>query len=230
MQTTSVSGSTAASTASWICLAIAWICFIVPIPGIGLLIGWPLNLVAFILAIVAMAKRGAMSGLLQLLASLVVSPIVYFIGLAIFGAALSTAVEADRMTRDSSAPSAIAGQASDDGPNPNAEPTDAIHAGAIEISAAELFAAYEANEIAADSRYKGKPVKVSGTIEQIVSDTFDDAVVQLQAGGFMEQVHARGLHNEAAARLSKGQRINLLCKGGGEVIGFPLLEDCSIAE
>jgi hypothetical protein len=230
MQATSDSGSTAASTASWVCLVIGWICFIVPIPGIGLLIGWPLNLVAFILAIVAMAKRGAMSGLLQLLASLIVSPIVYFIGLAIFGAALTTAAEADKMTGDASTPSVLSSQASDGVSDAAAQPADAIRADAIEISATELFAAYKANEIAADSRYKGKPVKVSGTIEEITSDAFDDAIVQLQAGGFMEQVHASGLSNEAAAQLSKGQRITLLCKGGGEVIGFPLLEDCSIAE
>jgi len=34
------------------CLVIAWVTFLVPIPGIGLFIAWPLNLVAFILAIV----------------------------------------------------------------------------------------------------------------------------------------------------------------------------------
>jgi len=88
MNTLAVSQPSAASKAAWICLAIAWVCFVVPIPGIGLVVGWPLNLVAFILAIVAMAKRGAMAGLFQLLASLIVSPVVYFIGLAVlFGSA-----------------------------------------------------------------------------------------------------------------------------------------------
>lgn len=70
--------------AAWICLAIAWVTFLVPFPGLGLFIGWPLNLVAFILAIVAMAKSGAGAGLWQLLASLIASPLVYFIGLAVF--------------------------------------------------------------------------------------------------------------------------------------------------
>ena len=72
-----------AGKAAWVCLAIAWVAFVVPFPGTGLFIGWPLNLVAFILAIVAMSKRGAGAGLWQLLASLVVSPIVYFIGVAV---------------------------------------------------------------------------------------------------------------------------------------------------
>lgn len=70
-----------AGRAAWICLIIAWVAFIIPIPGIGFFLGWPLNLVAFILAIVAMAKRGAGAGIWPLLASLVVSPLVYWIAL-----------------------------------------------------------------------------------------------------------------------------------------------------
>jgi hypothetical protein len=80
-----------AGRAAWICLAIAWVTFLVPIPGIGLFIGWPLNLVAFILAIVAMSKLGANAGLWQLLASLVASPIVYFVGIAVLAAFFSAA-------------------------------------------------------------------------------------------------------------------------------------------
>lgn len=72
-----------AGRAAWICLIIAWALFLVPFPGVGLFIGWPLNLVAFILAIVAMSKRGAVAGIFQLLASLIVSPIIYFVGLAV---------------------------------------------------------------------------------------------------------------------------------------------------
>lgn len=72
-----------AGRAAWACLAIAWVCFLLPIPGIGLFIGWPLNLVAFILAIVAMSQRGTGAGLFPLLASLIASPIVYFVGLAV---------------------------------------------------------------------------------------------------------------------------------------------------
>lgn len=78
-----------AGRAAWITLILAWVCFLVPFPGLGMFIGWPLNLVAFILAIVAMGAGGAMKGLLQLLGSLIVSPIIYFIGLALFGWLLS---------------------------------------------------------------------------------------------------------------------------------------------
>lgn len=80
-----------AGRAAWICLAIAWATFIIPFPGLGLFLGWPLNLVAFILAIVAMSKLGANAGLWQLLASLLVSPLVYFVGLVVFAGLLGAA-------------------------------------------------------------------------------------------------------------------------------------------
>jgi|HigsolmetaAR203D_1030402.scaffolds.fasta_scaffold01222_16 hypothetical protein len=75
-------GKNTAGRAAWVCLIIAWVAFIVPIPFAGVFVGWPLNLVAFVLAIVAMVQRGARAGLWQLLASLIVSPIIYFAGLA----------------------------------------------------------------------------------------------------------------------------------------------------
>ena len=75
-----------AGKAAWICLAIAWLMFLVPMPGTGLLIGWPLNLVAFVLAIVAMSTHGAQGGIWQLLASLVVSPVMYLIGFGVMAA------------------------------------------------------------------------------------------------------------------------------------------------
>lgn len=83
-----------AGRAAWICLVVAWIAFLVPFPGLGLFIGWPVNLVAFILAIVAMAKYGAGAGIWPLLASLILSPIVYLIGLTVFAGMLSTGNQA----------------------------------------------------------------------------------------------------------------------------------------
>jgi len=76
--------------ATWICLGLAWLLFVVPVPGAGLFVGWPLNLVAFILAIVVMSRGRTAAGLVPLIMSLVISPVVYFIGLAIFAVALSS--------------------------------------------------------------------------------------------------------------------------------------------
>jgi hypothetical protein len=71
--------------AGWILLIAAWIFFLIPIPGFGP-IGWALNLGAFIVAIVVMTRGRSGIGLVQLLCALLVSPFVYFIGLAVAAA------------------------------------------------------------------------------------------------------------------------------------------------
>ncbi len=65
----------------WIVLGVAWGAFLLPWAGSGLLIGWPLNLVAFVLGIVIMVRGRTVAGLLALAASVVVSPLVYLLGL-----------------------------------------------------------------------------------------------------------------------------------------------------
>ena len=87
MNATAKTKSPAGKTA-WILLVLAWIVFLIPIPVASTIVGWTLNLVAFILAIVAMANGGAMKGLLQLLASLIISPIIYLLGFAVYAAIL----------------------------------------------------------------------------------------------------------------------------------------------
>jgi hypothetical protein len=203
----------AAPKAAWVCLAIAWACFLLPIPGVGIFIGWPLNLVAFILAIVGMAKRGAMGGLWQLLASLIVSPIVYFIGLAVLAGSIGAAAEANK--REEAAAAAIAA------------PAAVQVADALAVDARTLHAAYSANEVAADQQYKGKLLRVSGTVEAIDSGLGDEPNVRLSAGDF-DSVLVKGLPAATAAGLAKGQQITVVCKGGGEVIGSPVLDECAI--
>lgn len=69
--------------ASWACLILGWVAFLVPVPGFSSFVGWPLSVVATILATVSIAKGGLGKGLGALLCSLIFSPIIYFLGLAI---------------------------------------------------------------------------------------------------------------------------------------------------
>ncbi|WP_457808857.1 hypothetical protein [Kushneria sp. EE4] len=68
-------------TLVWVVLAVAWGAFLLPRAGSGLLVGWPLNLVAFCLAIVIMTRGRTVAGILAMAASVVVSPLVYLLGL-----------------------------------------------------------------------------------------------------------------------------------------------------
>lgn|GEM_PF-297588 len=228
-----------AGKAAWITLAIAWLCFLVPFPGLGLFLGWPLNLVAFILAIVAMAKGGAMKGLFQLLGSIIVSPIVYFVGLAIFAGTVSgisaqskgqyDAAVAEASVSSAAAEADAAAKAAE--PATTAVTNDAAaasaSASAVEVTATTMFSDYQDNEIAADGKYKGKALLVSGTVDSISSDFMDKPVVQLSAKPF-GFVQASDLPKDVAASLKKGQKVTLACTGNGEVIGFPALSGCTV--
>ncbi|WP_313251393.1 OB-fold protein [Stenotrophomonas indicatrix] len=226
-----------AGKAAWITLAIAWLCFLVPFPGLGLFLGWPLNLVAFILAIVAMAKGGAMKGLFQLLGSIIVSPIVYFVGLAIFAGTVSgisaqskgqydTAV-AEASVSSAAAEADAAAKAAEPAATAVTNDAAAASASAVEVTATTMFSDYQDNEIAADGKYKGKALLVSGTVDSISSDFMDKPVVQLSAKPF-GFVQASDLPKDVAATLKKGQKVTLACTGNGEVIGFPALSGCTV--
>lgn len=99
---------------------------------------------------------------------------------------------------------------------------------AIEVSSLQLSKDYENNEIAADKKYKGNLLQVTGKVQGIDSDFSNDAVVLLNANNQFMSVRATGdeAFNEYAATLSKGKSITLLCRGNGEVIGSASLKDC----
>jgi hypothetical protein len=210
---------TAPVKATWVCLAIAWLTFLLPIPGIGLFIGWPLNLVAFILAIVVMSRGYTTKGLIPLISSLVVSPIVYFIGVAILAGTAAAGGELQKAASEASTPAVEAASTSESAP-----PAPA----AIQISARDLFAAYDANEVAADGQYKGKQLEVTGAVESINKDFTDGVYVALEGGEMFDTLQAHDLDAQQAAALSKGQNVTLLCEGNGMVMGSPMLKDCKL--
>ncbi len=100
----------------------------------------------------------------------------------------------------------------------------------LDVSATELVAAYDANEVSADNSYKGKTLRVTGLVESIDKGILNDVFVMIGAGRAFHNVHASMASSEAdrVARLSKGDRITVVCKGRGKVIGSPMLRDCVI--
>ncbi|KWE66098.1 hypothetical protein WL77_14975 [Burkholderia ubonensis] len=101
----------------------------------------------------------------------------------------------------------------------------------VNVTASALFVAYEKNEVAADQKYKGKALSVSGTVQSIDKDAFDEIVVQLRTNNEFMPVHAYlSKEKEAlAASLEKGQKVTWTCEGGGRIIGSPVLRDCTPA-
>lgn len=85
------------------------------------------------------------------------------------------------------------------------------------VSANQLYSEYNANEVAADSKYKGKIIIVSGTIQDIGKDIMDNAYIVIGGKGFLDGVQCTFTKGEqsSVARLSKGQQVTVK----GEVAG-----------
>ncbi|HTV54040.1 MAG TPA: hypothetical protein VMI06_03915, partial [Terriglobia bacterium] len=101
---------------------------------------------------------------------------------------------------------------------------------AMPVSALELFSAYQSNEVAADNKYKGRLLLVSGYVESINKDFIDNPYLMLATPNEFMGIRA-DLNKEeesTAAQLSKGEPINLRCTGGGMTLGSPILNGCSI--
>jgi len=112
--------------------------------------------------------------------------------------------------------------------------SDALYSAedATEITAEELFAAYESDEDAADALYKGKLLAVSGEIGYLGSDPlFDDAPEVILSGAPRNEV--RGVdcvfvprYEAQVAAMNKGETVTVLgiCDGSYEI--NVLLREC----
>lgn len=111
-----------------------------------------------------------------------------------------------------------------------ADPEVVAAAPALEVSAAELAAAYQANEVAAQQQYGGQVLVVTGTVQAIELDFMDEPVVRLDTGEPFGWVSAYfgAEHTGATAQLSRGQEVRLRCAGVREVVGMAQLDDCAL--
>jgi len=97
------------------------------------------------------------------------------------------------------------------------------------LSANQLVSEYKANEVAADAKYKGYIVVVSGTIESIGNDIMDNAYVVIGNQGFLAGVQCTFTKGEksSVALLSKGQRVIIKGEVSGKM-GNVLLNKCTL--
>jgi hypothetical protein len=97
------------------------------------------------------------------------------------------------------------------------------------LSANQLYNEYSSNEVAADSKYKGKVVIVTGTIQDIGKDIMDDAYIVIGGGGFLDGVQCTFTKGEqsSVARLSKGQQVRVKGEVAGKM-GNVLVNKCSL--
>jgi len=86
------------------------------------------------------------------------------------------------------------------------------------FSARTMFDDYEANEISADNKYKGKEFNITGTIHDVGKDIMGKAFVALETKNQFLSIQCYVKDANTLAKLSKGQSVTLSGTGGGKTI------------
>jgi hypothetical protein len=101
----------------------------------------------------------------------------------------------------------------------------------IAVTANELFNAYQANEASAQDYFGKRRLLVTGTVDKVALDMFDEPEILLRTSNQFMSAHA-DLADEAksiAGNFSPGDKVRLLCDGVSEVASIPMLKDCRAA-
>lgn len=111
------------------------------------------------------------------------------------------------------------------------EPSDYSNEAPVHyVTASEILAEYQANEVAADAKFKGTWISLRGEVKSIDKDFLGQMVIVMKAGRRFDTVHAtaRKSQVEEVSALHKDTWATLICKGGGMVMGSPMLNNCRV--
>ena len=103
---------------------------------------------------------------------------------------------------------------------------------AFVVTAFEMAAEYKENEVAADAKYKGKLVEISGTVDTIGKDIADTPYIAFATENQYEIINRIQCmfgrnDTEALSGVSKGQKITLRGEVSG-ALGNIIVRDCQI--
>ncbi len=99
-----------------------------------------------------------------------------------------------------------------------------------EVTAEQLAIDYDENTVAADQKYKDKQFKVAGKVTDINTDFMGQPYLTM--GGSNEFMRPQFAFDKDAAdqlaKVKKGMKLTLLCKGKGDVAKIPMSDNCQI--
>jgi len=101
----------------------------------------------------------------------------------------------------------------------------------VSVSAVNAEIDYNKNQVAADQKYYGKMLYVTGQIASINSGLGNNPYIIFHGINTFMPPQAHFSKNAAAkiASLMKGQTINLVCVGDGSIAGTPMFKNCQFA-
>lgn len=102
---------------------------------------------------------------------------------------------------------------------------------AMQVGIGQILSDYKGNEVAADNRYKGRLIQVTGAVGDIKKDFTDNLYVTLGTGAMYElptvQAFFDDSMNQQLGNLRKGQKLTVVCRVKGLMMNV-LAEDCFI--
>lgn len=101
----------------------------------------------------------------------------------------------------------------------------------VPVTARELYAAYDENEISADNAYQGKALRISGEVRAVTKSGYPEKpTVELVGDDVMGRVYCSLAPDqaEAAAQLKKGAMVTLLAVGSSSRFSGPELQRCRV--
>lgn len=104
--------------------------------------------------------------------------------------------------------------------------------GSVTVGAVRLWREYQENEVAADTRYRGKRLRVTGTVVSVERDADGSPVLHLLSGNpiFRTMATLDRAFIPGAAQLRKGDQVVVRCVGAGVMMRMPQLEKCTLLE
>jgi hypothetical protein len=100
----------------------------------------------------------------------------------------------------------------------------------IIVTAKKIISDYEANEIAADNRYKNKVVQVKGIVDSVSKDFLGGLYIVIKSGDryALNSIHASFPEESSGllSKLKKGDNVTVTCDGKGFMVFSVMLSDC----
>lgn len=103
-----------------------------------------------------------------------------------------------------------------------------VAAEVVRVTAQALYSEYESNEIAADAKYAGQPILVSGTVTEVGKDMFGNMYVSLKTNHIFGTVvcYFDDANVASLSKVKQGQYMNILGRCDG-IAGNVNVQDCS---
>jgi hypothetical protein len=102
----------------------------------------------------------------------------------------------------------------------------------VTITSANLSKEYSENEVAADQKYKGKIIEVSGKITSVDNGISDnEMIVRLSDGKYdinNAWCYTQESERDKVLTFKKGQQVTLIGKGDSATLNSPVLKDCRV--